>query len=365
MNLHRQRSGRSPLLVLTVVLGWTMAACGSSPATPVPSLALASRPPASASVAPSPSPTPSGELVAADLSGVLVAPELAHRLPLAVMIDDSRAARPQSGFNAAALVYQSLADGYESRYMLVFQDGDTGNIGPVRSARFFLVQWAQEVKAALAHYGGDRRTRSYIRNHPRQFTDVDGMTNGNAAYHRIKSRKAPHNAYTSTKDLRRVALKRGGDKTMDADLHRRPFRDPVAEAERDAKQSIRVPYRTNIITYKYDRASNRYLRSINGKAHIDPADDQRVAPTNVVVLFQKFRIDTKIEPHHSRPDIKTRGSGKAWFFTEGHLVKGTWKKGSDTGPTRFVGPDGKEFPLVRGQTFIQVVPPKTKITVKD
>jgi len=376
MNLHRQRSGRSPLLVLTVVLGWTMAACGSSPATPVPSLALASRPPASASVAPnpsptptavppSPSPTPSGELVAADLSGVLVAPELAHRLPLAVMIDDSRAARPQSGFNAAALVYQSLADGYESRYMLVFQDGDTGNIGPVRSARFFLVQWAQEVKAALAHYGGDRRTRSYIRNHPRQFTDVDGMTNGNAAYHRIKSRKAPHNAYTSTKDLRRVALKRGGDKTMDADLHRRPFRDPVAEAERGAKQSIRVPYRTNIITYKYDRASNRYLRSINGKAHIDPADDQRVAPTNVVVLFQKFRIDTKIEPHHSRPDIKTRGSGKAWFFTEGHLVKGTWKKGSDTGPTRFVGPDGKEFPLVRGQTFIQVVPPKTKITVKD
>ena len=87
------------------------------------------------------------------------------------MIDDSRAARPQAGFNAASLVYQSLADGYESRYMLVFQDEDTGNIGPVRSARFFLVQWAQEVKAALAHYGGDRRTRNYIRAHPVPFTE--------------------------------------------------------------------------------------------------------------------------------------------------------------------------------------------------
>ncbi len=109
--------------------------------------------------------------------------------------------------------------------MLVFGEGDTGDIGPVRSARFYLVQWAQEVEAALAHYGGDRRTRTYIRYHPSQFTDVDGMGRGNPAYHRIKSRKAPHNAYTSTKELRRVALKLGGPKTMDDDLFRRPFRD--------------------------------------------------------------------------------------------------------------------------------------------
>ena len=113
-----------------------------------------------------------------------------------------------------------------------------------------------------------------------------------------------------------------------------------------------------------DRAKDVYKRSINGKAHIDPADHQRVTTTNVVILFQKFHIDTKVEPHHSRPVIKTLGSGKAWFFTEGHLVKGTWRKKSDTAPTRFIGPDGKEYPLVRGRTFIQVVPPGTKISVK-
>ena len=51
-------------------------------------------------IADAPRRRPSTALVPADLDGVLVAPELAHRLPLAVMIDDSRAARPQSGFNA-------------------------------------------------------------------------------------------------------------------------------------------------------------------------------------------------------------------------------------------------------------------------
>jgi hypothetical protein len=376
MTMTQRRPRRLPILALIAVMGWVGAACGSSPSTPLPttvavavpspSLVATATPTASPSPAvPSASPTPAGALEPADLTGVLVPAALAHRLPLAVMIDDNRVARPQSGFNAASLVYQSLADGYETRYMLVFQEGETGDIGPVRSARFFLVQWAQEYKSALAHYGGDRRTRTYIRWHQSQFTDVDGITSGNAAYHRIKSRKAPHNAYTSTKSLRRMALKRGGKETMDAKLHRRPFRDPVAEAGRPASQTIKVPYRTNTITYRYDRASDTYRRSINGKAHIDPADGEQVTTTNVVVLFQKFRIDTRIEPHHARPDIKTKGKGKAWVFSEGRLIKGTWTKKGDTGPTRFLDRDGKEIPLVRGRTFIQVVPPGTKITVKD
>ena len=59
------------------------------------------------------------------------------------------------------------------------------------------------------------------------------------------------------------------------------------------------------------------------------------------------------------------GKGKAWVFSEGRLVKGTWRKRSDTGPTRVYDADGKEIPLVRGRTFIQVVPTKTKVTVKD
>jgi hypothetical protein len=376
---RRATAGRSTFrsLVALALVGLVVASCGSPAiATPAPSVVTVPTPtptpvPSPTPVGaepvgiPTPSPSPDGSLVPAALTGVLVAPELANRLPLAVMLDDNRVARPQAGFNAASMVYQATADGYETRYLLVFGEGDTGDIGPVRSARFFLVQWAQEVEAALAHYGGDRRTRAYISSHRSQFTDVDGMGRGNPAYHRIKSRKAPHNAYTSTKELRRVALKLGGPKTMDEDIFRRPFRDPSAMFERGASQSIRIPYRTNVITYRYDREANRYLRSIDGKAHIDPADDKRVTTTNVVVLFQKFRIDTRIEPGHSRPDITTLGTGKAWIFNEGHLVKGTWRKRSDTGPTRLYDADGVEIQLVRGRTFFQVVPTGTKITVKD
>ena len=99
--------------------------------------------------------------------------------------------------------------------------------------------------------------------------------------------------------------------------------------------------------------------------HHRPADDRRVAPTNVVVLFQRFRIDTKIEPGHSRPDIKTIGSGKALVFREGRAVAATWRKKDDTAPTRLFDASGQEIPLVRGQTFIQSVPVSAKVTFGD
>lgn len=373
--MTRHRAAARLSLLLAIAVAATACGPGAPPASPSP---VAEASPTTAPTAsaprtqpPSPAPTPTPSPTAtplpdtADLTGVPADPDVAHRLVLAVMLDDARAARPQSGFNAASVVYQSLADGYESRYLLLFQEGETKAIGPVRSARFFLVQWASEVAAAFAHYGGDRRTLRYLQATPLAATSVDGITRGNKAFKRVKTRRAPHNAYTSTERLRAMALKLGAPAALDPAIHRRPFVDPSPVAERGASQAIRIPYKTNVITYAYDRDTNLYRRSVDGKAQIDPADDKRVTTRNIVVLFQKFRIDTKIEPGHSRPDIKTIGEGRALVFREGTVIEGTWSKAGDAEPTIVRDDSGQEIPLVRGKTFIQVVPPGTKVTVKD
>jgi len=44
-------------------------------------------------------------------------------------------------------------------------------------------------------------------------------------------------------------------------------------------------------------------------------------------------------------------------------VRATWKKAGDTAPTLIVDADGNEIPLIRGRTFIQVVPPGTAIKI--
>jgi len=60
--------------------------------------------------------------VAGPLTGLLVSPEAALQHPIAVMVDDHADARPQSGFNAASIVWHAPAEGGVPRYMMIFQD---------------------------------------------------------------------------------------------------------------------------------------------------------------------------------------------------------------------------------------------------
>jgi hypothetical protein len=59
------------------------------------------------------------------------------------------------------------------------------------------------------------------------------------------------------------------------------------------------------------------------------------------------------------------GKGVAWISSNGKTVKGTWSKAGFTKPTKFFGPDGKPVRLTIGQTFIQVMPRGSRITIAD
>ena len=76
---------------------------------------------------PVPTPVPTPTPVAAVINGTWIPAEQAQkatRHPIAVMIDDAAAARPQSGLADADIFYQALAEGGIPRYMAIFQVGD-------------------------------------------------------------------------------------------------------------------------------------------------------------------------------------------------------------------------------------------------
>ncbi len=352
----------------------TLSACGSTPpptgspasvvtanqspvATPITSMS------ASPSATPSSAPTAPVDPTIADLTGVKTDPALAHRLPIAVLIDDNQVARPQSGFNGASIVYQAPADGGETRYMMVFQEGDAAQIGPVRSARIYFVQWASEIGAGIGHYGGDRRSRAYLAAYDhRRFTNIEALGPGGHAYHRISGRTAPHNGYTSTKALRAMELKLGGPVLIDPATWRRPFIAPTPGASLPSAQHLVVPYRTGRIDYRFDRASDLYRRSVDGRTQVDPADGKAVTTRNVVVLFMSFHTDSHIEPGHARPVIGDIGTGRALVYREGRRIEGTWSKADELAPTHLLDSNGAEIPLVAGRTFFQIVPLDTRIS---
>jgi hypothetical protein len=331
--------------------------------SPTPLQTAVASPSAAPSVAPTPSP-PAAPSDIARLDGLRTDPAKASRLPLAIMIDDNVAARPQAGFNAASIVYQAPADGGEDRYMLVFQERDSDVVGPVRSGRPYFVRWAAEFRSAFGHYGGDAKTLQQVipSVDGRLIYNMDALFGAGKAYHRVSDRSAPHNAYTATKLFRSIAVGRGAPPSMSADLASWTFVADRPSAERPQKGSITIPYGRGATGYTYDRTSNTYLRSVAGRAQVDAADRKRVAARNVVVLFMRLTYDPDSEPGHRRPILDQIGTGKAIVFRDGAMIRGTWRKNDEGSLTRFYDAAGKEIALVRGRVFIQVVPTGTKVT---
>jgi hypothetical protein len=193
--------------------------------------------------------------------------------------------------------------------------------------------------------------------------DADGMRWDGQYLWRIKTRFAPHNLYTDASHLRSLA-KRVGAKAVDYEAVWK-FAPDAEYAERPKGGTIVVPYLANKITYKYDRKSNRYLRSVSveGK-QVDMASKSRIGPKNVVIMAMSFQpLNDGTKKH--RLEAQFTGKGTAWISTNGKTVKGTWKKASMTAPTKLYGKDGKPVTLTVGQTFVQVVPKGTNITIKD
>jgi hypothetical protein len=299
---------------------------------------------------------------------MMVTKTAAARHPIAVMVDDHPNARPQAGFNAAAVVWHAPAEGGVPRYMLVFQEQVAGSVGPVRSARDYFIQWAAETKATYAHAGGSPNALSLLRRqgNGQMVYNADYARWGqpNAPYFwRVSTRFAPHNVYTTGTQLRRLAARLGAkDAAAEAPAWR--FGAELPLAERRTGGSIRVTYRFNQIEYMYDRATNSYLRSVMGKPQTDQADKQRVAPKNVVIMYVRFApLANDPHPEKLRLEADIVGSGKAIIASNGKTISGTWLKKSSGAPTTFVDSTGRPVTLVPGQTFIQVVQTGSKVTI--
>jgi hypothetical protein len=334
--------------------------------SPTPSESPSPTPEPSPTTPPSPTPEPTPSLVAAPLTGRMVKPEVASRHVVAVMVDDQFAARPQSGLSSADIVWQAPAEGGIPRYMALFQTGSPKAVGPVRSSRYYFIAWAAEWRSVYVHVGGSPQALALLRSSKGKgpvVYDADGFRYEGRYLWRINTRFAPHNVYTDAKNLRSMG-KKVGAKAVD---YKSPWKfgpDKLLSL-RPKGGSIVVPYLANKITYKYDRKTNSYLRSVTGETkQTDASSKKRLAPKNVVVMVVRFGALNDGSKKH-RLEAQFKGKGVAWIATNGKTIKGEWRKKTMTGPTRFYDKNGKQVTFTAGQTFIQVIPRGFKPTIKQ
>jgi hypothetical protein len=357
------------------------AGCGSTTASPA-SPAATPAPGQTPTASPTPGLTylgtaapdegPDRSPVAATTNGVLFPwyeAESATRHPIAVMIDDQIKARPQSGLSQADIVYQAPAEGGVPRYMAIFQTQLPESVGPIRSTRLYFVVWAEEWDAMYVHMLG-------APNAINRLYQIDGKTIYNADarqwlryYQRVTYRVAPHNLYTTSTNLRYIATKLGAT----APFTQSPFvfADDPPPVDRPAAGMLVVPYHGNTISYRYDRISNTYPRSVAGEdPQIDFGNKAPIAPSNVIVLYQEIGLLPVLvgQASKNRLEIQYLGSGRATVYNNGLAIDARWSKATESSPTLLTyasGPlAGQPVPMVRGQIFIQVVPLDLNVTWK-
>jgi hypothetical protein len=275
-----------------------------------------------------------------------------------IMIENTSAARPQSGLSLADIVYEITVDGWNiSRLMAIFGTNHPTKVGPVRSARVPFAYLQKEWKLPFAHYGsaetgqGDALVILKSINLPIRFDGHKGLND--EFYSRDSARSAPHNAYFNA-DKARVKIPELAYKQRFA------FGD-VSNVDDSDVLTIFMKYSSiNNIKYVFDAASKKYLRFVNGDPHMDAYTNKQLAITNIIVLHAPHRSVEKVE--YVLVDFV--GEGKAEYFVNGKHEIGSWQKSSDESITKFFDSAGEEIVLLPGNTWIQVVHNKITINVE-
>lgn len=265
----------------------------------------------------------------------------------AIMIENSPDARPQSGLKDSGVIYEAIAEGGITRFLVLYQEQKPSLIGPVRSVRIYYVDWLAPYDASVAHIGGSAAALSEVRNG--SYKDIDQFFNS-AYYWRASDRWAPHNVYTSFEKLDALNQKKGYTSSTFKGFARKDSEaNPVTTASAINVTMSGALYNSS---YIYDKPSNTYKRSQAGSAHLDREAGQ-IAPRVVIVM--KLPMNLVMEDGY-RESYGTTGSGKAYIFQDGGVIEANWNKASRKDQLYFTDSEGKEIALARGQTFISAVP---------
>lgn len=284
--------------------------------------------------------------------------------PIGVIIENHTAARNQSGFNSADVVYESLVEGGITRLLAIFWSNEVESIGPIRSARQYYIEWLMPYDPYFMFIGyaeGDPNNYDRRVDAATSLFEYDIMNlNTSGSFWRITGKAAPHNAYSSTATLYDVGERLGYEEDEPDEIESLLFKNdaPLEERGESTIATIRFFERLNNgglfdVTWEYDRDSNTYLRSNNDTPYLDVNTGEQVYSKNVVIMRNTMISTYDFKAHII---IETIGEGDATLLRDGQVINCTWKKEDLYSRIYLYDPEGEEIELNRGVIWYESVP---------
>lgn len=362
-------------LLAAVLAAALLAACAQRPITPPSPTPVAQATDPATPTAPPPTETPvsptdtpilqTPTVVPAQTPTPLPGTPTASPTPLTsvaaigVMIDDDPHARPQTGFNAASVVYEMPAEFNLTRFLAIYFVDAPKSVGSIRSTRPYYATVMTEYGGGLVHCL-DVPGVSSILDQGNVFNFDLCRGAGEEGAFRVSSRVAPFNLYVN------AAL-------LQSELRLRPPRRAAALLPRASLPSGATAATGVSIVYPYDPAvyehtvdwswnGQSYERQQDGNIHREA--DGNVVTTDVVIVQRTEVLPTRYFGEAGYHIVNLIGSGDATILAGGKSLAVQWKRTSIDQPTVFTNADGQVLALPPGRVFFEVVPTNARVDVR-
>ncbi|MFF5157358.1 DUF3048 domain-containing protein [Streptomyces sp. NPDC000348] len=261
---------------------------------------------------------------------------------LAVKIDNARAARPQTGLDAADVVYAEQVEGGLSRLMAVYAGRLPDSVGPVRSARESDLELLRQFdRPVLAFSGAQGKLLPLIDRAPLEAVTPESAP---GAFTRGTDRSAPHNLYLRPGRLMDAPP---GEAALTTGFR---FGPPPADGKPEDEVTVRQPAARFTFTWSGDR--DRWLVSMDGAPALT-ADGERLAPATVVVQYVTVRRSAfRDSLGNHTPYTETVGSGEATVLRGGHAYEARWDRPAARDGTSFTTEEGGRMNFAPGQVWV-------------
>ncbi|MFF3884426.1 DUF3048 domain-containing protein [Streptomyces sp. NPDC001914] len=261
---------------------------------------------------------------------------------LAVKIDNAPDARPQTGLDAADVVYAEQVEGGLSRLMAVFASTLPDAVGPVRSARESDLELLRQFhEPTLAFSGAQHKLLPLINDAP---LDPEPAGKVPDAWYRGSGKAAPHNLYLRP---RRLMDSAPGDTALTTGFH---FGAAPPGGTPETSRTVRFPSARFTFTWSAERG--RWLVAMDGTPTVT-TDGRTVAPATVVIQYVKVRTSKYHDfLGNNTPFTESVGSGTAQVLRDGRAFDANWTRPEAADGTRFTTPDGAPMNFAPGQVWV-------------
>lgn len=310
-----------------------------------------------------------------------------HR-PIGIMIENHEEARPQSGLSSADVLYEAVAEGGITRFLVIYYCNGAENVGPVRSARTYFLDFISEYGTSplYVHVGGANQdgpadALSQIEDYGwAGKNDMNQFSIGFPTFWRDYDRlghpvSTEHTMYSTTEKLLQFAATKRKLAVADEDgvlwtkgFIPYSFKEDAPVEKRPASQKIHLEFWEEspgyAIDWIYEPVANVYKRNNGDKPHTDLNNKKQLTAKNIVVLkiIETHANDGYENNQHLL--YRTEGAGKAHIFMDGKETVGTWRKDSRIAKTLLFDNTGLPIKFDKGTIWFEILPTDGILTVK-